>query len=308
MSLAIATSILRIVAACWASLESNWSRSSLVTPSTMVGDVGAEARARCRSSVTRGVLDRVVQQRGGERDVVEAEVGEDHRDAERVRDVRLARAAHLVAVRVAGDLVGVLDQRGVGPAVALEVGVDQRGELGVDGVWRRQGSTERRSVRTSTRSRRRSVVLIVASTTATGAARCSLRRSRLGGARQRRCYRRCCRRPRLGAAPRRCRRRRRSPRPWASARGAGVARGRGAGAVAGVGARRRRRRRSASTSSPSTGHVGRRAGDHRRHRRRRRRPWPGRPRPARAARGTAARAPSARRGSAWPRRSTSRRR
>ena len=35
MSLAIATSILRSVAACWASLESNWSRSSLVTPSTM---------------------------------------------------------------------------------------------------------------------------------------------------------------------------------------------------------------------------------------------------------------------------------
>ncbi len=30
----MATSILRMVAACWASLELNWSRSSLVTPST----------------------------------------------------------------------------------------------------------------------------------------------------------------------------------------------------------------------------------------------------------------------------------
>jgi hypothetical protein len=35
MSLAMATSILRIVAACCASLESNLTRSSLVTPSTM---------------------------------------------------------------------------------------------------------------------------------------------------------------------------------------------------------------------------------------------------------------------------------
>ncbi len=33
-SSAMATSILRMVAACWASLESNCSRSSLVTPST----------------------------------------------------------------------------------------------------------------------------------------------------------------------------------------------------------------------------------------------------------------------------------
>ena len=30
----MATSILRMVAACWASLELNWRRSSLVTPST----------------------------------------------------------------------------------------------------------------------------------------------------------------------------------------------------------------------------------------------------------------------------------
>ena len=63
--------------------------------------------------MTRGVLDRVVQQRGRERDVVEAEIGEDHRDAERVGDVRVARPAHLVLVGVAGDLVGVLDRASV---------------------------------------------------------------------------------------------------------------------------------------------------------------------------------------------------
>jgi len=39
-SLAIATSILRMVAACWASFESNWRRSSLVTPSTTRATTG----------------------------------------------------------------------------------------------------------------------------------------------------------------------------------------------------------------------------------------------------------------------------
>ena len=74
------------------------------------GDVGTERVVEVGERHRR-VLDRVVQQRARERDVVEAEIGEDHRHAERVRDVRVARAADLVAVRVAGDLVGVLDQR-----------------------------------------------------------------------------------------------------------------------------------------------------------------------------------------------------
>ncbi len=39
-SLAMATSILRTVAACCSSLESNWRRSSLVTPSTMPATTG----------------------------------------------------------------------------------------------------------------------------------------------------------------------------------------------------------------------------------------------------------------------------
>ena len=62
------------------------------------------------SWVTRGVLDRVVEQRGGDGDVVEAEVGEDQRHAERVGDVGLPRAADLLGVGVAGDVEGVLDQ------------------------------------------------------------------------------------------------------------------------------------------------------------------------------------------------------
>ena len=120
MSFAIATSILRIVAACCASLESNCMRSSLVTPSTIAATSAPSSRSMS-SGVMVGVLDRVVEQRGGDGDVVEAEVGEDQRDAERVGDVGLARAADLLPVGVAGDLVGVLDEGGVGRAVPLPV-------------------------------------------------------------------------------------------------------------------------------------------------------------------------------------------
>ena len=44
-SRAMATSILRMVAACWASRESNWTRSSLVTPSTMAATSLPKARS-----------------------------------------------------------------------------------------------------------------------------------------------------------------------------------------------------------------------------------------------------------------------
>ncbi len=44
-SFAMATSILRTVAACWASLESNWSRSSFVTPSTIAPTSGPNCSA-----------------------------------------------------------------------------------------------------------------------------------------------------------------------------------------------------------------------------------------------------------------------
>ncbi len=46
-SVAIATSILRTVAACWASLESNCNRSSLVTPSTMAPTSGPNSSVTC---------------------------------------------------------------------------------------------------------------------------------------------------------------------------------------------------------------------------------------------------------------------
>jgi hypothetical protein len=64
-----------------------------------------------------GVLDDVVQQRGGDRRPVHLQVGEDVGDRERVRDVRLARGAALPLVSAVGDLVDTLQpprvQRGV---------------------------------------------------------------------------------------------------------------------------------------------------------------------------------------------------
>ena len=62
-----------------------------------LGDAVDDARRRRRrtrgsrsSEGDAGVLDRVVQQRGGDRDVVEAEVGDDRGHGERVGDVGLA--------------------------------------------------------------------------------------------------------------------------------------------------------------------------------------------------------------------------
>ena len=64
-SLAMATSILRIVAAWAAARESKETRSSLVTPSTIWATTGPKS-ASISASGQRGVLDRVVQQGGGQ--------------------------------------------------------------------------------------------------------------------------------------------------------------------------------------------------------------------------------------------------
>ena len=82
----------------------------MVTPSTIVATSAPELALDVVHG-DGGVLDRVVEQRGGDGDVVETEVGEDQRDAERVGDVGLARAPDLLAVGVAGELEGVLDHR-----------------------------------------------------------------------------------------------------------------------------------------------------------------------------------------------------
>ena len=96
-------------------------------PVDEVRDLEAEVLLGPRERVA-GVLDRVVQQRGGESGGVQAEIGEDHRDRERVGDERLAGLAALAAVLLLGDGVGPFERRHVGVGVLLHVHADQRGQ------------------------------------------------------------------------------------------------------------------------------------------------------------------------------------
>lgn len=56
-----------------------------------------------------GVLDRIVEERRGDRPRSEPQVGEDLRDRERMRDVRLAALPRLTTVRLVGDRIGALE-------------------------------------------------------------------------------------------------------------------------------------------------------------------------------------------------------
>ena len=66
--------------------------------------------ARTLLEVGVRVLDDVVQERRGDRLLVEVELGADPRDAERVVDELLARAARLAGVRALGDLERAAEQ------------------------------------------------------------------------------------------------------------------------------------------------------------------------------------------------------
>ena len=133
-SFAIATSILRIVAACCASLESNCNRSSLVTPSTIAATSAPNSASRSPSvtdvSSTASWSNAAASVRSSRPRSASIE-----RDADGMRDVRVAGTAHLVLVRVARHLVRVLDERRAAPARArlqrlherLQHAVDTRG-------------------------------------------------------------------------------------------------------------------------------------------------------------------------------------
>ena len=292
MSLAIATSILRSVAACCASFESNWSRSSLVTPSTMRGDSAPNSRSM--SSIgDRGVLDRVVEQRGGDGDVVEAEVGEDHRHAERVGDVGLARAADLVGVGVAGDARRPARSARCRPGGAARGRRRAAARASASTWWRRHGQRPSAG-RSGPRDAALDVVLISGTTVGGRRARAlpSAARGHVAAA-----DRGGDRAPARGDARGAAAPARRVRRPARRRRRLGAA---GVGVRRGVGRRPRRSAVAASASAPARG---------RRRGRRGRGDASARAscarRRARAARGCAARAPSATRGSAWPRRSTS---
>ena len=122
-SLAIATTILRIVSALAAS--PSLTLSSLVTPSTSRATSPPKSARICVEGVV-GVLDRVVQQRGDQGGGVHAQVGQDGRHRERVGDVRVAGLAVLPRVPPRGRVEGALQQPGVGLGVAGPVGRDQR--------------------------------------------------------------------------------------------------------------------------------------------------------------------------------------
>ena len=96
-------------------------------------DLGTELATQLVERVV-GVLDGVVQQRGGQRRRRHAQLGEDRRDGDGVRDVRVAALAQLAAVRLLGHDVRLLDDREVGLRVVGARGLQ-------DGLERRERGT-----------------------------------------------------------------------------------------------------------------------------------------------------------------------
>ena len=81
-----------------------------------VGDALAEELADLFDRVRR-VLDDVVQKARGDRDDIQPQIGEDHRDAQRMDEVRLARSARLALMLEGRELVGAAEQLDVGVRV-----------------------------------------------------------------------------------------------------------------------------------------------------------------------------------------------
>ena len=95
---------------------------SFVTPSTSAA-ISSPNSSRIVVDVDVGVLDDVVEERGGDRLLVEAKLDADPRDADRMRDERLAGAALLAFVRGGGEAEGARDELDADVAAL-------RGELG----------------------------------------------------------------------------------------------------------------------------------------------------------------------------------
>ena len=118
MSSAIASSILRMFSACCCSWLCVLNFDSFVTPSTRRATFGAEALLDVAEAVL-GVLRDVVEQLALDGDRVDAEVGEDLRRFDRVRDERLARRPLLAGVGLDGEVEGALDAAQVRVRVVL---------------------------------------------------------------------------------------------------------------------------------------------------------------------------------------------
>ena len=89
-----------------------------------VRDLGAEPLLDVGEAVL-GVLGDVVEERGRDRDGVDAELREDLRRGDRMRDVRLARCADLRAVRLDGEVERALDRLRGRPAGGLRIAASE---------------------------------------------------------------------------------------------------------------------------------------------------------------------------------------
>ena len=101
-----------------------------------LGDLVAELAAQLGEGIG-GVLDGVMQQRGADRLVVHAELGEDRGHRQRMGDVRVAAVPPLAGMLRRGDLVRVLYHPHVGLRMRRLDRLDQRLEYRVDAAARR---------------------------------------------------------------------------------------------------------------------------------------------------------------------------
>ena len=116
MSRAIATTILRTVSDWAASPYRTF--SSLVTPSTSIAISSPKSRLSVIEGVRR-VLDRVVQQRGGQGRRGHAQLGQDQGHGQWVGDVGVAALADLALVSLLGHVVRALEDADVRLGVGL---------------------------------------------------------------------------------------------------------------------------------------------------------------------------------------------
>ena len=97
---------------------------SLVRPSTNT-PISLPNSSSISARVAVGVLDRVVQQRRRDGRVVELQLGQDRGHFQRMREIRIARSALLLAMRLHRVDIGAVEQRLVGVRIVSPDPVDQ---------------------------------------------------------------------------------------------------------------------------------------------------------------------------------------
>ena len=124
MSSAIASSILRMFSACCCSWLWVLNFDSFVTPSTRWATSAPEPLLEVLEAVL-GVLGDVVEERGLDRDRVDAELGDDLGRGDRVGDVRLAGRPPLAGVGLDREVERVARRRRGRPADSARDRLDE---------------------------------------------------------------------------------------------------------------------------------------------------------------------------------------